>query len=60
MIDYTQSKLYSTWPIWSDEELHYFQSCLEKGDWSRGQATLDFEQAFAEFCGYKYALLINQ
>jgi len=59
MIDFTKRNLLPTWPIWGDEELSHFQACLQSGNWSRGQATLDFEQAFAEFCGCKYALLVN-
>lgn len=59
MIDLTKSNLLPTWPIWGEEELSYFQACLQSGDWSRGQATDEFEQAFAEFCGCKYALLVN-
>lgn len=59
MIDLTKSNLLPTWPIWGDEELSYFRACLQSKNWSRGQATLDFEQAFAEFCGCKYALLVN-
>ena len=59
MITSSRNNLCSTWPLWGEEELAYFQSCLESRNWSRGQATTDFEQAFAEFCGCKHALLVN-
>jgi dTDP-4-amino-4,6-dideoxygalactose transaminase len=59
MIDLTKSNLFPSWPIWGEEELKYFQACLQSGNWSRGQATDKFEQVFAEFCGCKYALLVN-
>lgn len=59
MITSDKNDLCPTWPLWGEEELTYFQSCLESGNWSRGQATIDFEKAFAEYCGCKHALLVN-
>ena len=59
MTNLTKSNLLPTWSIWGEEKLSYFQACLQSGDWSRGQATAEFEQAFAEFCRCKYSLLLN-
>lgn len=54
-----KSDLWPTWPIWGDEELNYIKYCLESDEWSRGQTIIDFETAFADFCGCKHALLVN-
>lgn len=47
------------WPIIGKAEEDRIQESLERRDWSRGLDIEEFENAFAEYCDTKYALLVN-
>jgi CDP-6-deoxy-D-xylo-4-hexulose-3-dehydrase len=52
-----------TYPLanssWDEEEYEAIRSVTESGMFSMGPRVAEFEQAFAEYCGSKYCVMVN-
>ncbi|MFN3500362.1 MAG: DegT/DnrJ/EryC1/StrS family aminotransferase, partial [Pannonibacter indicus] len=52
-----------TYPLanssWDEEEYAAIRSVTESGMFSMGPRVAEFEQAFADWCGSKYCVMVN-